>query len=182
MNYRTFYSKLFCPIERNIGPIDRDTIVSVIGFDLGGPLNFCTVGAKKNQNIITYVSCELAVRKEQIPSSKGRFELLCHCDDETWVRSVLSTIGRMSLEAQFDHLHTVDISPIVGKAANLQGIVLERFASTKIEGEKFSLLRVHGISRRELEFAMEKGSDTLFTHLTSLDIFPNTLTTRQSSI
>jgi hypothetical protein len=82
MDYRTFYSKLFRPLAKAVGPIDRDTIVALIGFDFGGPLNFCTIGAKKKNPVVTYVSCELAVRKEQVPSSRGRFELMCHCDDE----------------------------------------------------------------------------------------------------
>jgi hypothetical protein len=153
---------MFRPLAKAVGPIDRDTIVALIGFDFGGPLNFCTIGAKKKNHVVTYVSCELAVRKEQVPSSRGRFELMCHCDDEKWVRRVLSKIGEMSLEAQFDHLHTIDMSPVVGRKAKLQGIVLERFATTKINSTIFSIVRVHGISRRELKFAMEEGSDAPF--------------------
>lgn len=147
MNYRTFYSKLFRPLSQAIGPIDRDTIVAIIGFDFGGPLNFCTIGAKKKSSVVTYVSCELAVRQEQVPSSHGRFELMCHCDDEKWARQVLSKIGEMSLEAQFDHLHTVDMSPVVGRKAKLRGVVLERFVTAKIKSKEFSILRVHGVSK-----------------------------------
>jgi len=177
-----FYSKSLRPIESDIGPIDRDTIASIIGFAFGGPLNFCTVGAKKKRGIITYVSCELAVRKEQFPSSRGRFELMCHCDDEAWVRSVVTRIGQMSLEAQFDHLHTVDITPIVGRRAKLRGVVLEQFASTRIKSVEFSILRVHGVSKRELEFAMGQGSEALLTHLKTTDVYPNTVTTRRSTV
>src|SRR5687767_8438262 len=107
MDYRPFYAKLFQPVEKALGPIDRDTIVAIIGFDFGGPLNFSTVGVEKKASIVTYVSCELAVRKEQTPSTRGRFELMCHCDDETWVRKFVSKVGAMSLEAQLDHLHTI---------------------------------------------------------------------------
>lgn len=182
MNYRTFYSKLFRPLEKAVGPIDRETIVALIGFDLGGPLNLCTMGAKKKSSIVTYVSCELAVRKEQVPSNRGRFELMCHCDDEKWVRRVLSKIGEMSLEAQFDHLHTVDISPVVGRKAKLRGVVIERFSTTKIKSTEFSILRVHGVSQRELTFAMEEGSEALFAHLKKHAVYPNTLTKRKSTL
>src|SRR5262245_7468527 len=94
MDYQEFYRQLFVPLEASIGPIDRDTIVAIIGFDGGGPLNFCTIGCERSGPCITYVSCELAVRDEQIPCEFGRYELLSTCDDEKWVRSIVSDIGR----------------------------------------------------------------------------------------
>jgi hypothetical protein len=46
----------------------------------------------------TYVTCELAVRKEQVPSSGGRYELLTTVEDEAWARNLLTALGSMSLE------------------------------------------------------------------------------------
>jgi hypothetical protein len=111
MNYDSFYSALFQPVDDSFGPRDPDTIVALIGFDLGGPLNLCTWGGATGDQTTTYVSCELAVRDDQITGELGPYELMVTCDEETWVRSVLSDIGRMSLEARFYHHHTLDIGP-----------------------------------------------------------------------
>src|SRR5690242_1554660 len=107
MNYDEFYQKLFEPLIEQFGPMDRDTIVAIVGFDMGGPLNFCTFNQKSESGCKTYVSCELAVRDQQQPSEFGRYELLANCDDEKWVRSVLSDIGRMSLDVTFGDGHTL---------------------------------------------------------------------------
>jgi hypothetical protein len=135
MDYKKFYAELCRPVESEFGPIDPETIFAIIGFDFGGPLNFCTAPTPKAK-FVTYISCELAVRREQVPSSQGHFELMCHCNDEKWVRNVLTTIGQMSLESRFDHLHTIDISQIVRKNANLQGAVLERYATVPNRSSK----------------------------------------------
>ena len=64
MDYNSFYSKLFAPLESLLGSIDVDTLVAVIGFDEGGPLNFCIIGLGSPDPIRTYVSCEMAIREE----------------------------------------------------------------------------------------------------------------------
>lgn len=33
MDYHDFYRQLFAPLEASIGPIDRDTIFAITGFD-----------------------------------------------------------------------------------------------------------------------------------------------------
>jgi hypothetical protein len=86
MDVREFYRQLFLPLEPLLGQVDPETIVAIVGFDAGGPLNFCTFGSERGDRFITYVSCELAVRPEQRPAECGRFELLVTCDDERWVR------------------------------------------------------------------------------------------------
>ncbi len=109
MEYQRFYNQLYAPLARELGPIDRNTIVAIIGFDAGGPLNFCTFGGEANSGRITYVSCELAVRDDQRPNACGRYELMASSDSEEWVRTVLSDTARMSLEVVFDDNNTMDI-------------------------------------------------------------------------
>lgn len=174
MDYEAFYEQLFRPIERSFGKIDPNTIFHIIGFDCGGPLNFSTVGVEAKSAFVTYISCELSVREEQVASSNGRFELMCHSNDEDWVRVVLTSVGRLSLEAQLDDGHTVDISEIAPAEASFRAVALERFASTTIEGRDFSILRVHGITEDELQIAREEGSEALFRRLKSAGVYPNT--------
>ncbi|OWK38026.1 suppressor of fused domain protein [Fimbriiglobus ruber] len=182
MDYKQFYSQLFAPLETEIGPIDPHTLFAIMGFDGGGPLNFDTIGAKQGRPFVTYVSCELAVRKEQRPSSVGRFELLCSCDDEQWVRSILSELGRMSLRSTFGHGHTIDIGPKVGPDAPIQGVWLEAEYCVPIDDQVFAIYRVIGITRPEMEYKRTHGSEALEDTLKAGGVYPNTAVNRASVV
>src|SRR5262245_9005958 len=180
MNYQEFYSKLFKPVEEEIGILDRETIVSIVGFDWGGPLNICTIGRKQKKKFVTYVTCELAVRDDQKIGGIGPYELMMTSDDENWSRSVLTNVGRMSLEELFEHGHTLDIAPWVKKQFPVQGIAFEQFAKIKIGRRKYGILRCHGITRAELEFAQQQGVDRLIRHLKEDGVYPNTSIRRKT--
>jgi len=179
MDYKTFYGQLFKPIEDRIGPIDPNTIVAIVGFDCGGPLNFCTVGYGQTA-FVTYVSCELAVRKEQQHGRSGPFELMVTCDDERWVRKVLTNIGQMSLESVLEHGHTVDVSAIIDSECKIKGVVLEEFARVRIKWRKHGILRCHGVTMPELEFAMKFGTNELLNEFKRTGVYPNTSIHRDS--
>ncbi|MCA9078444.1 MAG: suppressor of fused domain protein [Planctomycetaceae bacterium] len=182
MDYNSFYSKLFAPLETSIGAIDADTITAVIGFDAGGPPSFCTIGYDSTHPIKTYVTCELAVRAEQRPSHSGRYELLISCDDERWVRTVITDVARMACDVSFGDGHTLDIGPWVSDDARIQGVVFEGLYESLIDGVRYCVLRVIGVTRLELEFARETGVQQLFSKLKSGGVYPNTLVRRESVI
>jgi len=163
-----------------LGKLDDETLMPLVGFDAGGPLSFCTVGRKRGDACVTYVSCELAVREDQEKGKQGSYEVLMACDDEQWAKSILTNIGWMSLEVVFEDSHTLDIAPWVEDDASLQGILFEEFARVQIEGEPHGILRRHGVTRPEMEFASRKGADRLLSALKSASIYPNSLTTRSS--
>ncbi len=181
-HHREFYEQFFASLEQQIGRIDTHTIVSMVGFDMGGPLNFCTIGALNESEYTTYVSCELAVCAEQKPGEHGRYELLITCDDERWGRSILSEIGRMSLEVAFGDGHTLDIGAWVEENDSLQGIIFEEALVSEIGGEGYSILRCIGITREEMEYALEHGSDALIARLQNVGVYPHTTLSRVSVI
>jgi len=178
MDYRAFYDQLFAPIEVRCGAFDRDTIAPVIGFDAGGPLSFRTIGRGKRR-FVTYVSCELAVRDDQLPSSLGRFEIMVHADNEEWVRRVLSSVGSMSLDIPLDHGHTIDLASFIEKSAVIQAVVLESFASVLVDGTSYGILACHGLTRSELEFTRKAGVEALMDRLKAAGVYPNTSLLRQ---
>lgn len=177
--YGEFYAQLFAPIEAQVGAIDENTLVAIIGFDCGGRLNFCTVG-RGREEFVAYVSCELAVRDDQKSGETGPFEVMTVCDDEKWVVKILTEIGRMSLEAVFAHGHTIDISPITEPSGRIKGLITEEFARVQIDGKSYGILRFHGVTRPELDYAMGKGSDELLTHLKRAGVYPRTILNRES--
>jgi hypothetical protein len=182
VDYKRFYAELFAPPVAVIGPIDPLTICAIMGFEGGGPLSFCTIGAGRGEPFITYVSCELAVREEQVPSALGRYEFLCSCDDERWVRTQVSNLGRMSLRSRFGHGHTIDIGAVAGPDAQIQGVLLESECGVQIDGENYAIFRVIGITRAEMEFKRTEGSDALVDALKLLGVYPHTSIRRGSVV
>ncbi len=122
----------------------------------------------------TYVSCELAVRAEQRPAEFGRYELLITCDDEQWVRSIVTDVARMSMETTFDDGHTLDIGPCVEPSDVLQGVIFEKRAQSTIEGESYGVPGLVGVTTAELDFAIAHGSASILRRLTEAGIYPNT--------
>jgi hypothetical protein len=181
VDYQRFYKQLFQPIEERIGRVDEASIMAIIGFHCGGPVTLCTVGYGREQ-FVTYVTCELSVRDEQQPAEFGRYEVMMTCDDEAWARKILTKIGQMSLESVFEHGHTVDIGQIVGPDCPLQGLVVEEFASVTVGGRDYGILRFHGVTRSELEFAMESGTNELLERLGRAGVYPRTSIHRRESV
>ena len=173
MDYQRFYKQLFQPIEERIGRIDEGSIMAIIGFECGGPVTLCTVGRGREQ-FVTYVTCELSVRDEQKPAEFGRYEVMMTCDDERWAHNILTKFGQMSLENVFGNGHTIDISPVAGPDCPVQGLVVEEFARVTIDGQPYGILYLHGVTRSELEFAMESGTDALLARLKQSGIYRRT--------
>jgi hypothetical protein len=181
MDYKRFYKQLFQPVEERIGRVDEASTMAIIGFDCGGPVTLSTVGYKREQ-FVTYITCELAVHDEQQPSELGRYEVMMTCDDEAWARKILTKIGQMSLESVFAHGHTIDVGPVVGADCRLQGLVVEEFARVTIDGQVYGILYFHGVTRSELDFAMQFGADELIERLRQAGVYPHTSIHRTESI
>ncbi len=159
--YEDFYEALFAPVAAAYGALDPGHMGAIAGFEFGGPVALCTIGRNAAAAQVTYVTCELAVRDDQVPSKSGRYEILITCDDQRWARAVLTKIGRMTLESEFGHLDTLDISPCVGEGATIQGILIEVFSETRFEDTNYGTLRLHGLTREELESALASGPEAM---------------------
>jgi hypothetical protein len=182
MDCRRFYKQLFAPLAASLGTMDAQTIVAIVGFEAGGPLNFCTIGQGSGRPCVTYVSCELAVRDEQRPTDVGRYELLVSCDDELWVRSVVTRIGRMSFETVFGNGHTLDIGPWVCRDDPLQGVVFEQVCNCRIDVQDYGIFRIIGVSRAEMKYSREHGTPALLAKLKAAGVYPDTQVKRNSVI
>jgi len=181
MDYQRFYKQLFLPIEERIGHVDEASIMAIIGFDCGGPVTLCTVG-RGREPFVTYVTCELSVRDDQKPADFGRYEVMMTCDDERWAHKILTKLGQMSLEGVFGHGHTIDIGPAAGPDCPVQGLVVEEFARVTVDGKPYGILYFHGVTRSELEFAMESGADELLERLRQAGVYPRTSIHRKDSV
>src|SRR5690348_2362772 len=164
MDHKRFYERLFQPIEERVGPLDKASVMAIIGFDCGGPVTLCTVG-RGREKFVTYITCELSVHEQQLPAEFGRYEIMMTCDDEKWARKILTELGQMSLVGAFGHGHTVDVSPVVGPDFPVQGLVAEEFARVEVDHQPYGLLYFHGVTRAVLEFALNAGAHEWFVRL-----------------
>lgn len=174
MESEEFYDLLFAPVAAELGPFDTTSMGAIVGFDMGGPISLMTIGRDRNEEFVTYVTCELAIREDQVPSDEGRYELLLTCDDESWAWDILTSVGQMTTDEAFDHGHTLDIVPWVGEDAVLQGIAFERQSSSRIEDCEYSVLRVHGLTRAELDEAISSGVSYVLAQRKKDGVYPRT--------
>jgi hypothetical protein len=181
MDYSKFYRQLYKPVEERIGPVDPAGIAAIVGFDVGGPVGLCTVGRGRDQ-FVTYVTNELAVREDQQFGTTGPFELMITCDNQAWALKILTVIGQMSLDDVIKPGDTIDIRQVAGRGCWLQGLVIEEFARVSIDGRFYGLLRLHGLTGAELQFAREFGSERVLGYLRKAGVFPRTTVRLRESV
>ena len=88
----------------------------------------------------------------------------------------------MWLEVVFVHGHTIDIGRVVWPDCPVQGLVVEEFARVAIDGQPYGILYFHGVTRSELEFAMEVGAEQLLERLKRAGVYPRTSLHRKESV
>jgi hypothetical protein len=181
MDQNIFYEQLFRPVVERLGPLVGAPLMADLAFEEGGPVALCRI-SEAHGAFVTYVSCELAACEDQQPAEFGRYEVMMTCDDGRWAWKLLTNLGRMSLESELGHGHTIDVGPMVGPKCAVQGLVAEEFARVTVAGEGYGFLYFHGVTRAELEFANEIGADELLERLRQAGVHPRTSLHRRQSI
>ena len=139
MSYTTFYDQLFKPVVKKYGPLDEETITSIIGFTAGGP-----VSLSKIESVNLFLTCELAANPDQMNSSEGlKYELLCvDVGDEDKCRGLLTALSSLTLNEALGDGHTVDVSQIVNGDESPMTVKLSLFSEAEIDGHKFGIYEV----------------------------------------
>jgi hypothetical protein len=179
-DFAAFYRHLFAPVSAAFGPFDQTALTPKVGFQHGGDVNLCTVGRTRKASYVTYVTCELACYRNQVPAAVGPFELLVTSNDQRWASAVLSALGRLSFDAELDQGHSVDVGRVAGPDVTLQGVVLERFSTSKIGQRHYSVLRVIGITRPEMEWCLRFSPGALIQRLKLAGLYPLSDSRRRS--
>lgn len=175
----------FEALDKSVGPFDKPYQFRPFPFDVGGILNFLTVGAG-HKKIVTYVSWDLFGHPKQKRGRLGRYELLVNSDDEDWVLKILTNIGRQSLSELFKFGDSLDIGSWSKSGTKIQGVVFAEEIgirlSEKFVKERCGLLRCIGVTRPELEYATRHGVPSLVDRLKRAGIYPNTINERNSIV
>jgi hypothetical protein len=174
MEERELYDLIFAPVVASLGTFDACCLTAIVGFWAGGPISLLTIGREQKEPFVTYVTCELAVQEDQVPSDIGRYEILITCDDEDWAWTILTKVGQMTTEAAFGSGHTLDIGPWVGEDDTLQGLAFEELCRSSLGGENYAVFRLHGLTRDELNSAVQFGVTDVLERRKRDGVYPRT--------
>ena len=183
MELTSIAKKYFTAVDEWIGPFDRPFKFRPFSFDAGGALNFLTIRNPRN-NFVTYVSWDLFGHEQQKHGKLGHYEFLINCNEEKWVLTVITNLGRQSLIEVFESGDTMDIGPWVNSGDAIQGVVFEEAFKIRLfeglQSVQCGILRCIGVTRSELEFGQKHGVSSLIDRLKRAGIYPNTDVQRDS--
>ncbi len=182
LKFDALYRELFATVSESLGSEDSSTVSSLIGFSAGGPVSLSVFRSATQSQFVTYVTCELAAYDEQGTDASPHFELLVSTDEEDFARELLTGLGALSLEASLGHHHTVDVSGIITEDATVAGVVLEEYSRVAVQGEVYAILRVIGLTERELRAARRKGANWILSLLNNKGVYPHTPKQRESAV
>jgi hypothetical protein len=137
-DYLAHYNQLFRELEAEHGKLDDLTITSIIGFDAGGPVSLSCIASQG-----LYVTCELSVYPEQLPSAEGlNFELVVR----GWLSELVScelltALGDLSMSAKLGHGHTIDVSGVMPDR-HLGLVRLREYSRATVDGRACGIYEV----------------------------------------
>jgi hypothetical protein len=170
-------------LERELGPKDEAAIHAIIGFEFGGPPDLLLFRNAPGVKGTFYVTSDLLFFERQPENSLGRYELaLCLPKESDWAGHVLFKLSQATVEEVFDVGHTADITAWVDSSCPIKGLVFTKLVSFEFGGRAFGALLCVGVTRNELDYAQEYGSDALVERLKSAGAFPVTDIERTSVI
>ena len=143
------YAALFSELESRVGKVSDHTLTSIVGFGAGGLVSICEIPGKN-----AYVSCELSLYRQQVPSAEGlRFELLSVGSfTEEDCRRIFTAVGALSFESQLGHGHTAEVSVAFGGGAEVL-VQLNLFSQTQTMDGRFGIYEVLPIRRADHDAA-----------------------------
>lgn len=134
---------------------------------------------------VTYVTSDLTGpgNQGQIETEIGNYELMiCTKVDSEWAAGIVSSIAAYTLEAALNPGDTMDMNfPNTSKLKALI-FVEPKLPAFRIWKREYGILLCVGITRSELEYAQEKGSEALLEVLEKNNILPYTDFDRNSMI
>lgn len=175
IDFRQLY-KAFVPIlERELGPKDKAVSHALIGFEFGGPPDLLLFRHAPGVRGVFYVTSDLLFFERQPKNSLGRYELaICVPKENKWAENILYKLAQATVEEVFDVGDTADITAWVDPECAIKGLLLTKLAAFEFGGQTFGALLCVGVTRAELDYALQHGSEDLLRRLKASQVFPVT--------
>jgi len=156
-------------LESVFGKSDETHLHGVIpfslGYDMGGTADVISF-SDHYQGAKLYVTCELVGNDDQRPNSKGQYELaVCHKEEEGWPVDLILNLAHYSLESAMDHGQTMDVDPATPQDSDISALIFKRIGEYDAFGKPANVICCIGITKKELDYCFENGSEALFSQL-----------------
>lgn len=79
-------------------------------------------------------------------------------EENEWSQRMLCNLSHATLEVVFDVGHTLDITAWVENTCAIKGLLLTQLISSQFSEQPFGSLLCIGVTRAELDYALEQGS------------------------
>lgn len=149
------------------------------GWDEGGRADVYQY--KKHIDGIVYITGDL-IGKEQCDSDAGNYELMiCHKKDIEWGPELISNLAYYTLEASIYSGETMDLGGnFIPENSKIVALLFDKYIDFLIDGEKYGLMLIIGITEDELGWKNENGGDALIAQLKEQKVYPFTDLKRKS--
>jgi hypothetical protein len=181
IDYRKLYDVFVSALEARLGLKDPAVRHAIIGFEFGGPPDILFFRQTPMGKGTCYVTSDLLFFDRQPKNSLGHYELAIWLPKEDkWAETVLYKLAQATLNEVFDERDTVDITAWVEATSPIQGLLLTKLVSFEFDRQNFGVLLCVGVTRAELDYALENGSEKLLKILEDSGAFPFSDTQRPS--
>ncbi len=172
-------------LEAILGPSTGTVLHSPVPLALGGIADVLTF--RHFVKGYCYVTADLTGGESgQLPTSLGTYEIvICVRKALPLAANLVAQLGKYSLSNPLEPGETMDIGSYFGQRS-VDALIFSPLSNPpekfKVEEKKCGLLLCLGITRAELNFKMEYGSDALLKRLQKASIIPYTDIDRASVI
>jgi hypothetical protein len=164
-------------LSQVLGPTDDRVYHAVHPFALGGQAD--VLAFPHHLNGVVYVTAELTGKAD---ACYADYELMiCHRTATPWGANVISRLARYTQEAYIGAGETMDIDPATPSTSKIKAFLFDTYATFKLFGQDLELRLCLGITKAELRFKMENGSEKLLALLKRQGIYPFTDLDRETT-
>lgn len=150
-----------------------------LGFDIGGGSDVNVYPNRIKGNF--YLTTDLTGKK-QAKNRIGNYELMiAHPENEDWGVSLISKLSYYTLETSLESGNTMDLGGnYLLTDSNIKALLFSKFADFKVNGGKYGIMLLIGITSDELEWAKQNSGEQLISKLKEAGIYPITDLKRES--
>ena len=183
INNDKLYAAFVRALERKIGPKEDAVVHAIIGFQFGGPPDVLTFSDPPGVKGVFQVTSDLLFFKQQPKNSLGKYEVaICTPKKSDWAQRILGDVAHFTLGAVLDDGHTADITEWVDRKCAIKGLAFTKLIGFEDQGGSFGALLCTGVTRAELDYALEHSSAKLLEKLKAEGVFPVTDQRRRSVV
>ena len=179
-----FYSDKIQNEIKNILGKHSDTVLHSpvpfeLGYEVGGGADVYVY--KEHIDGEVYLTTDLT-GKSQIKNSIGNYELMiCHPNQRDWGPNLISNLSYYTLESSLNSGETMDLGAnFILEDSEIKALIFSKYSDYKLEGKRYGILLIIGITADELEWAKENSGENLIVKLKNAGVYPTTDLNRKS--